>query len=180
VESKVVIDDYYGFGAHYSFWNGCSTGGRQGLSEAQRYPTDFNGVLVGTPALNWDQFMVAQMWPQLVMEWNNDYLTPCKENLVNSTLLSQCRDQDGQVDGVFDPRTCNVFAVLRSLVGTVTNCGTAGTRPPPRRGPRSPPRAGRSPNWSAAGAKRSRCSTTPRTPGTRHSTRCRCAGVIRS
>ena len=36
VESKAVIDDYYGAGAHYSFWNGCSTGGRQGLSEAQR------------------------------------------------------------------------------------------------------------------------------------------------
>ncbi len=50
VESKVVIDDYYGARAHFSFWNGCSTGGRQGLSEAQRYPTDFNGILAGAPA----------------------------------------------------------------------------------------------------------------------------------
>jgi hypothetical protein len=124
VESKVVIDDYYGVAAHYSFWNGCSTGGRQGLSEAQRYPTDFNGILAGAPALNWDQFMVAQMWPQLVMEWNNDYLPTCKENLVNTTLQAQCPDQDGQIDGVFDPRTCNVLGVLRSLIGTVTPCGT--------------------------------------------------------
>jgi hypothetical protein len=124
VESKVVIDDYYGTGAHYSFWNGCSTGGRQGLMEAQRYPTDFNGILAGAPALNWDQFMVAQMWPQLVMEWNNDYLPTCKENLVNATLQSRCHDQDGQVDGVFDPRTCDVLAVLHSLIGTVTPCGT--------------------------------------------------------
>jgi hypothetical protein len=124
VESKIVIDDYYGVGAHYSFWNGCSTGGRQGLMEAQRYPTDFNGILAGAPALNWDQFMVAQMWPQLVMEWNNDYLPTCIEDLVNTTLQSQCRDQDGQVDGVFDPRTCNVLGVLRGLVGTVTPCGT--------------------------------------------------------
>jgi Tannase and feruloyl esterase len=124
VESKVVIDDYYGARAHFSFWNGCSTGGRQGLSEAQRYPTDFNGILAGAPALNWAQFMVAQMWPQLVMEWNNDFLPTCKEDLVNATLQSQCRDQNGQVNGVFDPRTCNVLGVLRSLIGTVTKCGT--------------------------------------------------------
>jgi Tannase and feruloyl esterase len=123
VESKYVIDQYYGVGAHYSFWNGCSTGGRQGLMEAQRYPTDFNGILAGAPALNWDQFMVAQMWPQLVMEWNNDYLPTCKEDLVNTALQTHCPDQDGQVDGVFDPRTCDVLGVLDSLIGTVTPCG---------------------------------------------------------
>jgi hypothetical protein len=124
VESKVVVDQYYGVGAHYSFWNGCSTGGRQGLMEAQRYPRDFNGILAGAPALNWPQFMVAQMWPQLVMEWNNDYLPTCKEDLVNTALQAHCPDQDGQVDGVFDPRDCNVLGVLDSLIGTVTPCGT--------------------------------------------------------
>ena len=124
VESKVVVGQYYGTGAHYSFWNGCSTGGRQGLSEAQRYPRDFNGILAGAPALNWDQFMVAQMWPQLVMEWDHDYLPTCKEDLVNTALASHCHDQNGQVDGVFDPRNCNVLAVLRGLVGTATPCGT--------------------------------------------------------
>jgi Tannase and feruloyl esterase len=124
VESKVVIDQYYGVGAHYSFWNGCSTGGRQGLMEAQRYPRDFNGVLAGAPALNWPQFMVAQMWPQLVMEWNNDYLPTCKEDLVNTALQAHCPDQDGQVDGVFDPRNCDVLTVLDGLIGTVTPCGT--------------------------------------------------------
>jgi feruloyl esterase len=124
VESKFAVNQYYRAGAHYSFWNGCSTGGRQGLMEAQRYPADFNGILAGAPALNWDQFMVAQMWPQLVMEWTSDFLPTCKENLVNSTLQAQCHDQDGQVDGVFDPRTCDVLAVLRSLIGTVTPCGT--------------------------------------------------------
>jgi len=124
VESKVVIDAYYGARAHYSFWNGCSTGGRQGLMEAQRYPADFNGILAGAPALNWDQFMVAQMWPQLAMEWNNDFLPTCIQTLVNTALQSQCRDQDGRVDGVFDPRTCNVLAVLHRLIGTATPCGT--------------------------------------------------------
>ena len=124
VSSKFVINQYYGVGAHAAFWNGCSTGGRQGMSEAQRYPTDFNGILAGAPALNWDQFMVAQMWPQLVMEWNSDYLTPCKENLVNTTLRANCADQNGQINGVFDPRNCDVLGVLDSLVGTSTPCGT--------------------------------------------------------
>ena len=124
VESKFIINRYYASRAQYSFWNGCSTGGRQGLSEAEKYPTDFNGILAGAPALNWDQFMVAQMWPQLVMGWSGDELSPCKENLVNSTLQAKCPDQDGQVDGVFDPRNCDVLGLLRSLVGTSTPCGT--------------------------------------------------------
>jgi len=68
--------------------------------------------------------MVAQMWPQLAMEWNRDFLPTCKENLVDTALQAHCRDQDGQVDGVFDPRTCNVLGVLRGLIGTSTPCGT--------------------------------------------------------
>jgi Tannase and feruloyl esterase len=123
VESKTVIEAYYGLAPRYSFWNGCSTGGRQGLSEAERYPTDFNGILAGAPALSWPEFMNAQLWPQLVMRWSNDELPPCKEAAVNAALKSHCRDQNGQIDGVFDPRTCDVRAVLRGLVGTSTPCG---------------------------------------------------------
>ncbi|MBV9472327.1 MAG: tannase/feruloyl esterase family alpha/beta hydrolase, partial [Solirubrobacterales bacterium] len=123
VESKAVIDAYYGLTPHYSFWNGCSTGGRQGLSEAQRYPTDFNGILAGAPALDWSQFIPSELWPQLVMQWNGDELPACKEAAVNTALQSHCRDQDGKVDGVFDPRTCDDLAVLKSLIGTSTPCG---------------------------------------------------------
>ena len=68
--------------------------------------------------------MVAQMWPQLVMEWNHDYLPTCTEDLVNTTLESRCPDADGQDDGVFDPRTCDVLGILDSLIGTMTPCGT--------------------------------------------------------
>lgn len=123
-DSKAVIDAYYGLKARYSFWNGCSTGGRQGLSEAEKYPTDFNGILAGAPALNWPQFMNAQMWPQLVMQWNNDELPPCKEAAVDTALQAHCLDQDGKIDGVFDPRTCDVLSILKHLIGTSTPCGT--------------------------------------------------------
>ncbi|MER6976416.1 tannase/feruloyl esterase family alpha/beta hydrolase [Streptomyces carpinensis] len=123
-QSKFVIDQYYGAGARHSYWNGCSTGGRQGMSEAQNYPRDFDGILAGAPALNWNQFIVAQLWPQLVMKWNDDYLPTCKKDLVNTALKAHCRDQNGQIDGVFDPRNCDVLGVLHRLVGTATPCGT--------------------------------------------------------
>ena len=50
VTAKAVIEAYYGKGPRLSYWNGCSTGGRQGLKEAQRFPSDYDGILDGAPA----------------------------------------------------------------------------------------------------------------------------------
>jgi len=49
VKAKAIITAYYGKAPKYSYWYGCSTGGRQGLMEAQRFPTDFDGVIAGAP-----------------------------------------------------------------------------------------------------------------------------------
>ena len=59
VVSKQLIVALYGKPPTYSFWNGCSTGGRQALMMAQRYPKDYNGVLAGAPAIHWDKFQVG-------------------------------------------------------------------------------------------------------------------------
>ena len=60
VLSKKLITAYYGQGSlKYSYWNGCSTGGRQGLMMAQRYPTDYDGVVAGSSAIHWDKFQVG-------------------------------------------------------------------------------------------------------------------------
>jgi hypothetical protein len=61
VTAKAVIKAYYGRDAQYSYWNGCSTGGRQGLMEAQRYPDDYDGVLAGAPVINYSRLQIAQM-----------------------------------------------------------------------------------------------------------------------
>jgi hypothetical protein len=53
VISKAVISRFYGKDASHSYFNSCSNGGRQGLMEAERYPTDYAGVLSGAPALTW-------------------------------------------------------------------------------------------------------------------------------
>ncbi|MDX3906336.1 MAG: tannase/feruloyl esterase family alpha/beta hydrolase [Pigmentiphaga sp.] len=53
VVAKELIQAHYGTDIAYSYWNGCSTGGRQGLMEAQRYPDDFDGYLVGAPVYDY-------------------------------------------------------------------------------------------------------------------------------
>ena len=50
LKSKAIIEAFYGDGARLSYWNGCSTGGRQGLKEAQRFPADYDGIIAGAPA----------------------------------------------------------------------------------------------------------------------------------
>lgn len=64
---KAVTTTYYGSPPKYSYWNGCSTGGRQGLMMAQRYPSQYDGILAVAPAIDWPSFVVAQYWPQIVM-----------------------------------------------------------------------------------------------------------------
>ena len=50
VKAKAIVNAFYGRAPTYSYWNGCSTGGRQGLAEVQRYPNDFDGVIAGAQA----------------------------------------------------------------------------------------------------------------------------------
>ncbi len=54
VNAKRIAARYYGRPPAYSYWDGCSTGGRQGLMEAQRFPGDFDGIVAGAPVLNLD------------------------------------------------------------------------------------------------------------------------------
>src|SRR5579863_4307720 len=62
VTGKALAEAFYGRAPQHSYFNGCSTGGRQGLSEAQRYPADYEGILAGAPAINWTRLHVEQMW----------------------------------------------------------------------------------------------------------------------
>ena len=50
VKAKAVVEKFYGTGPRLSYWNGCSTGGRQALKEAQKFPDDFDGIIAGDPA----------------------------------------------------------------------------------------------------------------------------------
>ena len=65
--STTRVQRLTGSAAKYSYWNGCSTGGRQGLMAVQRFPDQYDGLVIGAPAVNWDRFIPAELWPQVVM-----------------------------------------------------------------------------------------------------------------
>jgi hypothetical protein len=123
VAGKAVTAGYYSHAPSYSYFDGCSTGGREGLMEAQRYPGDYNGIVSGAPAINWTQFIPAELWPELVMKQSNDYLPACKEEAFTAAVVKACGDQDGVTSPfIADPAKCD-WSPTR-LVGLVTPCGT--------------------------------------------------------
>jgi hypothetical protein len=122
VVGKALAAAFYGQGPRYSYFNGCSTGGRQGLSEAQRYPADYDGILAGAPAINWQKLHVAQLWGQMSMNAAGNFVAPCKLVAATSAAVAACDTIDGVADGVLeDPLRCTFDPA--TLVGTVTPCG---------------------------------------------------------
>ena len=123
VTSKAVIAAYYGQDPAYSYWNGCSTGGRQGLMEAQRYPGDYDGVLAGAPVINFPEMQTGQIWGQVVMLDRQNPVAPCKFAAALTAVVEACDlVGDGVADGVIgDPLGCDFD--LTTLIGRQTPCG---------------------------------------------------------
>ena len=127
VQSKAIIAAYYGRAPRLSYWNGCSTGGRQGLMEAQKYAEDFDGVVAGAPANPqthlhaWDMMVVSA-----VLKDDKKFLTPAKLATVNKAVLAACDSLDGVKDGLLnDPRKCHFDpSVLLCKAGDSDNCLT--------------------------------------------------------
>ena len=113
VAAKALVQAFYGHAPHHSYFNGCSTGGRQGLMEAQRYPLDYNGILSGAPAINWTKLHIAQAWGQLAMHEANHYVSPCKFAAANLAAVSACDLLDRVKDSVIaDPSRCKFDPVV--------------------------------------------------------------------
>jgi feruloyl esterase len=102
VVGKALIQAFYGKPARYAYFFGGSTGGRQGLSEAQRYPDDYDGILSLCPATNWTHLLAADLWPQVVMHEVNDYLPAQKLVAFNKALLEAVDAKDGHIDSVIE------------------------------------------------------------------------------
>lgn len=108
VVGKQLVKAFYGQDPVRSYWYGCSTGGRQGLMMAQRYPQDYDAILAGAPAIHWDRFQAYQIWPQVVMQAEaGGPLLAAKRDLATSRAVAACDAADGITDGVMaDPRQC--------------------------------------------------------------------------
>ncbi|EMD68364.1 hypothetical protein COCSADRAFT_134024 [Bipolaris sorokiniana ND90Pr] len=106
---KAVTEKYYGKAPSYSYWNGCSTGGRQGHMMAQRYPDQYDGILAAAPAIYWSQLMLQLFWPQVVMNENGMcFPTPCELEAINAAAIQSCDNLDGLEDGIISlPKECS-------------------------------------------------------------------------
>jgi feruloyl esterase len=121
VVGKEVVDAVYGKRPAYSYFTGCSTGGRQGYMEAQRHPDDYDGILADAPAVNWDEFEVATLWPQVVMNNEKTYPSQCEFTAFTNAAVKACDSLDGVKDGlVNDPSLCDFDP--RRLIGTKVLC----------------------------------------------------------
>ncbi|WP_328618213.1 tannase/feruloyl esterase family alpha/beta hydrolase [Amycolatopsis sp. NBC_00355] len=121
VVGKDVTQRFYHRPVTYSYWTGCSTGGRQGYSEAQNYPADFDGVLANAPAVHWTRFAVATLWPQVVMNQEHDRPSTCVLTAFREAAIKACDARDGVTNGVVDrPDECGYDP--RSLIGTKVVC----------------------------------------------------------
>lgn len=109
VTAKAVTKSYYGKAVSRSYWSSCSNGGRQGLIEAQRYPADFDGVLVSSPWVDQTGFTIGAMWNQKALA--SARLTAAKMGLVATAVMARCDAVDGVKDGLIDdPRKCKFDA----------------------------------------------------------------------
>ena len=109
ITSKAIIANFYGDGPRYSYWNGCSTGGRQGLKEAQKFPADFDGIIAGAPA---NYQMHLGVWSvavaQAVHKEPASYIPPEKYPAIHKAVLEACDSLDGLRDGLIqDPTRCH-------------------------------------------------------------------------
>lgn len=122
VLGKQVTANYYGQAIKYSYWNGCSTGGRQGLMMAQRYPEAYDGILAQSPAINWVEFVTTEFWPQQVMYLLNYFPSECELDAITAAAIEACDQLDGLQDGVIGlPGQCHFQA--NSVVGMAYSCG---------------------------------------------------------
>src|SRR5205823_5359522 len=108
VAAKAIINAYYGAAPKHSYWNGCSTGGRQGLMAVQRFPDEYDGLVIGAPAINWDRFIPSELWPHVVMNKTvGAPISAAKLAAATTAAVAACDASDGVLDGVInDPRRC--------------------------------------------------------------------------
>jgi feruloyl esterase len=123
-KAKKVIETFYGSAPKFSYWNGCSTGGRQGLKAAQMFPEDYDGIIAGAPA---NRTAISLWIADAVLKEPARYIPPAKYPVIHQAALAACDAGDGLKDGLIDdPRQCRFDpAVLLCKEGDGPSCLTA-------------------------------------------------------
>ena len=127
VSAKTLVAAHYDARPSKSYFNSCSTGGRQALIEAQRYPEDFDGIVAGDPS--WDQMRLYAARVCLNVYVNREpaaVIPPGKYPMIHNAVLNACDAKDGVKDGVIeDPARCSFdFAALACAGDDRADCLT--------------------------------------------------------
>jgi feruloyl esterase len=125
VEAKSFIKAFYGRDPHYSYWDGCSGGGREGLLQAYRYPEEFDGIVAGDPAdvrrNAWALWLATQTFKDPLA-----YIPPAKYPMIHRAVLEACDVGDGLKDGLIEnPESCHVdLKALECMAADGPDCLT--------------------------------------------------------
>lgn len=131
VVSKDIIHYYYGSGPTYSYYNGCSDGGREAMEMAERYPGDFNGIIAGAPEIIAGPLNAEmQTWEYHVNTGanGNAILTSAQLPALHQFVIDSCQGDDGVPgDGIItDPRSCHPnLTQIECTATNNANCLTA-------------------------------------------------------
>jgi feruloyl esterase len=108
VVAKQIAKSYYSRDPQQAYFMGCSTGGHQALTEARRYPEDYNGIVAGDPANNRVRLHMNGYWAYEATHTDPaSYIPPSKLPMINKAVLNACDKNDGLADGIIDdPRKC--------------------------------------------------------------------------
>ena len=128
VKSKAIANAFYGTNANRSYFNGCSTGGRQALTAAQRFPNDFDGIVAGAAANPKSGLDAWRIWmTQAMLKDKASFIPEEKHRVVHQAVLDACDKLDGVEDGLIEnPTRCRFDpAVLACRGADGPNCLTA-------------------------------------------------------
>jgi len=108
IKAKAITVAYYGSPPRHAYWNGCSTGGRQGLTEAQRFPLDFDGIVAGAPANYMTRLSAKYVVASQVIHKEDGLIPAEKLPMLHQAVLAACDALDGVKDDVIEnPARCS-------------------------------------------------------------------------
>ncbi|KAK1147064.1 hypothetical protein N8T08_001803 [Aspergillus melleus] len=122
---KSLVRNFYGRAPDYSYWSGCSQGGRQGLMLAQRYPTAYDGIAASAPAQYFTKLTSSLYYPLFMRLWHGVNPLACELNFLTSEAIAACDPLDGIVDGLISNMTACDYnpytAVNKTFTCTASN-----------------------------------------------------------
>ena len=107
VTAKAIINKFYGNAPKFSYWTGCSAGGRQAMKAAQMFPNDFDGIIAGSPGLDWSGRTAQAVRIAQALQKEEARITPAKAQVLHSAVVAACDALDGVKDGLIEnPVAC--------------------------------------------------------------------------